>query len=124
MQGHEILPSRAVWTAWDDAGNMIERCYLKTDGVPQGTTKHLFFGATVRVSALFEESGNLFNVELKEVCPACADFQFDSENNRIVFENILGRKAEVILSFEERRIDAPEDTDSDFGEGDEGDDSQ
>jgi hypothetical protein len=38
MQRHEILPSRAVWTAWDDAGNMIERCHLKMDGVPQGST--------------------------------------------------------------------------------------
>jgi hypothetical protein len=69
----------------------------------------------------FDESGNIFNVDLKEVCTTSSDVEYDAKNNRIILQNVLGRKAEVMFSYEGRMIEAPENTGQDSEEGDVGD---
>jgi hypothetical protein len=46
------------------------------------------------------------------------NFKLDEDRSRIVFWEPLERKAEVILSFEGRMIEALEDMESDSEEGD------
>jgi hypothetical protein len=117
--GKEVYCSKAVWIMRDEDGEVIEKCFLETDGRSDGRTKRVLnLGTEIRVTD-FLGGGDVFEIVLKQNSPgSVTGVEYDEDNCRIIYRDRHEREVEVILSFEGRVVEAAQDAETDREEND------